>query len=262
MPDVTVVVPVWDEYVVDYLEETLHSLGAQVPRPRIILVDNASHEPLPVMSDVEIVRTARRVSVGAARSHGLAHVRSEFVLFWDADDVMPPGTIARLRDRMSRERQLTLLATKIVDDDLVPHHWPRTFTSRLARHRRLFAFVHCVSSLVPTIGAMMRTDTARDAGGFADLETGDDWVLGVSLAFRGRVDVVDHVGRIYRQHGDSVWSRRQTATHLFTHARAVRERIAADARAPTSIRLLLPLIAAGQWLVIRVVRPIARARRP
>jgi glycosyltransferase involved in cell wall biosynthesis len=261
MPDVTVVLPVWDGYVLAYLDETLDSLRAQLPRPRILLVDNCSRVPLPRTSDIDVVRTPRRLSVGAARSQGLAQVDSEFVIFWDADDIMPPRTIATLRQRMSADRQLTLLAATIVEGSSARHHWPRHFTPRLARRPGLFAFVHSISSLVPTVGAMMRTDAARDAGGFADLETGDDWVLGVSLAFRGRVDVVDHVGRIYRQHSDSVWSNRQTTTHLFAHARAVRDRIATDPKAPASFKRLLALIALGQWVVIRVLRPIARVTR-
>jgi hypothetical protein len=101
----------------------------------------------------------------------------------------------------------------------------------------------------------MRTETVRAAGGFPDAETGDDWVLGASLAFRGRVDVVDHVGRIYRLRVDSVWAGRNAA-HLFAHARAVRERIKADPEVPSTIKWLLPAIAAGQWIVIRLLRPL------
>jgi glycosyltransferase involved in cell wall biosynthesis len=260
MSDVTVVVPVWDEYV-GYLTETLGSLRRQSPEPRIVVVDNCSASQLPSLSGVQVVRTPTRLSVGAARSHGLLQVDTEFVVFWDADDIMPPTTLALLTRQMGADGGLCLLATRIEEGDARRHHWPRRITTCLARYPTLLALANSVSSQVPTIGALMRTAIVRDAGGFPDIETGDDWVLGVSLAFRGRVGVLDHVGRIYRQHGDSVWANRQTPAHLFEHARAVRRQMADDAAVPRSIKRLLPAIAAAQWLVIRGLRPLARRAR-
>jgi hypothetical protein len=156
---------------------------------------------------------------------------------------------------MRGDPELSLLAARIQEGDARPHHWPRRFTSRLARRRTLLALANCVSSQVPTVGALMRTDTVRALGGFPDADTGDDWALGVSLAFRGRVDVLDHVGRIYLPRHDSVWAGRKV-TDLFDHARAVRERVKADPQVPPMIKRLLPAIAAGQWVVIRVLRPL------
>ncbi len=188
-------------------------------------------------------------------------MRSELVVFWDADDVMPPGTLAAMAGRMGADRRLGLVATRIAEGEGRAHHWPRPFTSRLARRSLMFALVNSVSSLVPTVGAMMRTSTVRDAGGFPDLETGDDWVLGVAMTVRGRVDVVEHLGRIYHQHSDSVWANSQTTTHLLEHAAAVRALIMRDPGVPRSVKLALPAIALGQWLVIGVLRPLSRLAR-
>jgi glycosyltransferase involved in cell wall biosynthesis len=254
MSDLTIVLPVWDLYV-QYLGETLETLRAQMPVPHLVLVDNCSKTPIPTVAEAKLVRAPRRLPLGSARNLGLSQVDTEFVLFWDADDHMPPETAARLVAGMRADPDLSLLAARIFEGDSRPHHWPRRFTTRLARHRTLLALVHCVSGQVPTVGAVMRTETVRAAGGFPDAETGDDWALGVSLAFRGRVDVLDHVGRIYRRRDDSVWAGRNAA-HLFLHARAVRRRVKADPEVPTMIKCLLPLVAAGQWIVIRLLRPL------
>lgn len=256
---VTVVVPVWDEYV-QYLSEALASLRAQVPAPRILLVDNCSRVPLSGIGDARVARPPERLSVGAARSFGLAHVGTEFVMFWDADDVMPSETLKPLLERMRSDPALELVTGRIVELGGRMHHWPRSFTGRLARWPRLFALVNSVSSLVPTVGALMRTATVREAGGFPDLETGDDRSLGVALSFRGRIEVIPHVGRIYRQHDDSLWSSR-TRLHLLEHAREVRRRIGVDPVAPKLLRRGLPAIAIAQWCVITLLRPVARRLR-
>jgi glycosyltransferase involved in cell wall biosynthesis len=260
MSQVTVVVPVWDAYV-EFLDGTLRSLREQDPPPHLLVVDNCSSAALPAVPEAEVVRSDRRLSVGAARSYGLARVDTPLVVFWDADDLMPPGTLALLSERMLTDPGLSLLATRIEEGGARRHHWPRRFTTWLATYPRLLALTTSISSQMPTVGAMMRTDQVRDAGGFPDLETGDDWVLGVALAFRGRVGVLDHVGRIYHQHDDSVWANRQTPGHLLEHARAVRSALSEDPAVPGPVKCGLPAIALAQWLVIRVVRPVARQAR-
>lgn len=254
----TIVLPVWGSYVT-YLHDTVASLQSQIPQPRVLIVDNASAVPVPSVPGADVVRTPRPLSVGAARSYGLARVATEFVVVWDVDDIMPPGTLTLLTERITHDPNLSLVAALILDGVSGRRlHWPRRGTAPLARFPTAFAFLQCVWSVVPTIGAIMRTDTARDAGGFLDLDTGDDWALGASLALRGRVALIDHIGRVYTQHSDSVWSRRQSQSHLFQHARAVRNHVSVDPAAPKAIKRSLPLIAFLQWTVILLVRPVAR----
>src|SRR3954466_15693369 len=99
-PDVSVVVPVWGDYVGSALDEALESLRAQDLSARIIVVDNAADPPLADMAGAEVVRSEERLTVGAARNRGLAEVRSPYVIFWDADDLMLPGTIRFLAERI------------------------------------------------------------------------------------------------------------------------------------------------------------------
>src|SRR5262249_28807543 len=115
----------------------------------------------------------------------------------------------------------------------------------------VFALVDCIWSLYPSTGAtIMRTDLVRRAGGYGDAESGEDWCLGVSLAFRGRIGWSERPGRIYRLDSESVWARHMTARHQIEHARNVRQRIREDPGIAVWARAALPLIAVGQSAAI------------
>jgi GT2 family glycosyltransferase len=259
--DVTVVVPAWGTYGRDFLPETLRSIALQRPKPLIVVVDNNSTEPLGC-TGAAVVRTGTRVSVGAARNAGLAVVKTPYVVFWDADDVMIPGTLGRLRAAMGAD--VAIVATRLVHDDGSLHHWPRMRLQWLARHRTLYAAVNAVSSLFPLPGGIMRTAEFRAAGGFPDVDAGDDWVAGVSMALRGRVAVLCEPGRLYRQHETSM-SAGWTTRDRLRNARHVRLRLARELALPRVVRALIPALAPLHWVVLLLLRPtrlgIARLRR-
>ena len=155
-----------------------------------------------------------------------------------------------------------LVSGRILEDLPGPaHHWPRPWTTRLASVPPLFALVHCVSSLFPTVGVLIRTRAARSAGGFADTDAGDDWIFGASLAFRGRVAFIDHATRLYRSHAESVSAQWRGWPHITANARGVRDRVRSDPSVPRGAKALVPLIALLQALVIFGLRPLARRLR-
>jgi hypothetical protein len=131
----------------------------------------------------------------------------------------------------------------------------------------LFALLDSMWSLYPTTGAtILRTELARAAGGYADADSGEDWCLGVSLAFRGRVGWSERPGRVYRLHPQSVWALHMTPRHQLGHAKMVRCRIRTDSGIASLARAMLPLIALGQYgavlahVVFSAVRGRLRAR--
>jgi hypothetical protein len=266
-PEISVVVPAWGEYAGTPLAEALASLRAQDVEARIIVVDNASEPPLVPLAGVDLIRAPARLTVGAARNLGLESVTSPYVVFWDADDLMLPGTLRFLRDRIAAEPDAVLVAASILEGDPpVPHRWPRPWTYPLARRRGAFTFAHCIWSLFPATGsALMRTDAAR-ALGFGDANSGEDWVLAVSLAFRGRVILETRPGRLYRRHAGSLWDDpRRSSAQLMIHARAVRARVHADPAAPSWLRRALPVVALLQVAAVHAGRPLiktVRAIRP
>lgn len=254
----TVVIPIWDSYIDRFLSDAVDTIRSQDLDARIVVVDNASSPPVGELLGVEVVCSSRRLTVGGARNLGLSAVQSPAVLFWDADDRMLPGTLRRLQERLDSNSDAVAAAATILEQPGVPHHWPRAIARLLARRPRAFALAHTLSSQFPTTGSvLLRTEAVRDAGGFADADGGDDWVLGVSLAFRGRVVFDRDPGRLYRQHEGSL-SARWTHSNRVDHAREVRSRLRHDRGIPWPVRRAACVLAPLQLIVIFVAGPLAR----
>ena len=270
-PDVSVVIPAWGAYAGTPLQEALASIREQDEAARVIVVDNASDEPLGSVGDAELVRAPERLTVGAARNLGLDLVATPYVLFWDADDLMLPGTIGFLRERIQADSDVVAVAAGVIEGESARRHrWPPQWSARLARHPRLFAAGHAIWSLFPSTGAtIMRTEAVRGAGGYATgIEAGGDWVLGASLAFRGRIELVERPGRVYRRLGGSLWQENRAPARQLARAAAVRERLRTDpaiprwARASTfALGFLHPAVLLGLAPVARHLRSLIRRGR-
>lgn len=262
-PRTTVVIPVWDGYAGERLLEAIESVTSQSCPVRVVMVDNASTMPIPEVDGASVVRCPARVTLGAARNEGLSQVQTPYVLFWDADDVMLPGTIEFLEDSLQRDPRLVAFGMAIIEADSgLRHRWPRRWVGRLTRTPRLLAVVDCLWSVFPATGAtLMRTEAVRDAGGYAARESGEDWCLGVSLVLRGRVGWSERPGRIYAQDPGSVWSRHSSPRHMLDHASAVRQRLLADPATPGWLRRLMPAIGFVQTGAVLGHLALARLRR-
>ena len=254
--DVTVVIPVWDDYV-RLLPRAVASVRATAPEAAILVVDNASRVGVPEDPDVTLIRSPARISVGAARNLGLASAKTAFVMGLDADDELLPGGLHTLAARMRERPELTLCVGGIVDAETgTRHRSPRPFVRRLVHWPRLFAIADTVWSLMPIQGcAVMRTDAAIAAGGYADASWGDDWVLAVSLAFRGRVELIEHPTRRYWGTPGSISGSVQSNRELLASAALVRERLRQDPGIPGWAKRLVVLIGALQSAALFLVRP-------
>src|SRR4051812_35894196 len=225
----TVLMPVWDDYV-QWLPQAVASVQEQDVATDIVVVDNASDVPLPELPGVSLIASPRRLTLGAVRNLGLAHVTTPYVVVWDVDDAMLPGALRVMEDAMRSDPALVAFGAAIVEEASGRRHrWPRRWAAALARFPAIFALLDCVWSLYPTTGAtIMRTQLTQSAGGYGEAESGEDWCLGVSLAFRGRVGWTERPGRVYRLHPHSIWSKHRTVRDLVRHAKAVRDRIRHD----------------------------------
>jgi glycosyltransferase involved in cell wall biosynthesis len=253
---VTVVIPVWDAYV-EFLPDAIASVRQNSHDARIVVVDNASSVPLPNLHGCDVVRSSRRLTVGAARSLGVERVDTEYVVVLDADDRMLDGTLDFLLARIGSDPSLTVVTTSILEGDTGRRHrTPRWFAPRLARAPRLFALANAIWALLPVQGgAVLRTADLRDAGAYPDIEWGDDWVVAVSLAFRGRVESSRRLGLFYRPTPGSLWRRPRSAEELAASAAHVRERIRRDRAIPGWARMVLPVVAVLQLAAIYLARP-------
>lgn len=264
VPSTTVVIPVWDRYAGAALHEALQSVRTQEPaRARILVVDNASSRPIARMDGVQLVRAPSRLTLGAARNLGLQHVETPYVIFWDADDLMLPGTLAALEAGLEADVRRVAFAMAIRESPSGRRHrWPREWIGRLVQMPRLLALLDCIWSQFPATGAtIMRSDAVRDGGGYADADSGEDWSLGVSLAFRGRLGWSERPGRVYRVYPESVSARHLSLTHQRRHQRAVRARIRGDGGIPTWARALLPAVWLGQYGALGLHAVVAARRR-
>jgi cellulose synthase/poly-beta-1,6-N-acetylglucosamine synthase-like glycosyltransferase len=246
---VTVVVPVWDGYD-RYLRGCVEDVLRQVPRPRVVVVDNASCRPLPELpAEVEVLATRRRVTAGRARNVGLAAVRTPYVCFSDVDDRMLPGTLAFCVARLERSRALVGCATSVLDwyadeDRVVPDRRPRRHAYLLSGHRRLFALYQLafVSALSTTTGTVFRTAAVRAAGGFGDANIAEDSMLALPLSWRGGIELHHRPGRLYRIEPGSLIHRRVPRAVRAESMRRVRAAVAADPAVPWPVRAALPAV--------------------
>lgn len=261
-PQTTVVIPVWDRYVGPRMIEALNSLILQDRTASLLVVENASSDPLPELPHAHVIRSDKRLTLGAARNLGLTHVGSPNVIFWDADDVMESGTLGFLEDELARDPELVAFGAAIVEDPSgLRHRWPRHWVARLLRHPRVFAAIDCVWSMFPTTGAtIMRTEAVRSCGGYSDADSGDDWCLGAALAFRGRFGWSERPGRHYLQHEGSIWDTYGSARHQLAHAAAVRTRLVSDNAVPRWLRTSMPLVALAQWAAVGAHLGAAKVR--
>jgi glycosyltransferase involved in cell wall biosynthesis len=258
LASVTVVIPVWDHYV-GFLEEAVKSARANVAEARVIVVDNASEVPVPELDGVTTLRSPSRLSIGAARNLGIQHVQTPYVLNLDADDRLLPGALEFMLSELETDPSLSVCAMSIMEDGGRRHRTPRRFVSRLVLRPALFAVVDSIWSLLPIGCALLRTEQVREAGGYADAEWGEDWVLAISLVFRGRVEVSHQFGRFYRLTENSLSESANRHRELVSSARLVRKRIRADRGVPRWARAALPGIALLQMAAIWVARPAYRA---
>lgn len=183
---ITVVIPVYNRR--HQIELTLRSLELQTRRPdEVILVDNGStdgsEELLHRWSErkieegwkVRVLREDRR-GAAAARQRGLDEVITEYVMFFDSDDLMRSDHIYRIMNDFENDASLEMRV------------WPVTFISengKISRKRLLRGRIwenHLVQGLISTQAFASTTSLMRRVGGWnVELGGWDDWELGIRL---------------------------------------------------------------------------------
>ncbi len=205
---ITVVVPVYNrEHLVT---RTLDSIAAQDIRPlSLIVVDNNSTDhSLDVVRewaeahaddaalDIRIL-SEPRPGAARARQTGLEHVETEWVQFFDSDDVMAPGILS---DALRHS----------ADADLVC--WMREQISLTGRHSYNpyrpddILRCHLYNGMLFTEAYMVRTDFIKSVGGWnSDIRVWDDWELGLRLLLASpRYVALDRSGTTVYSQAESI----------------------------------------------------------
>lgn len=205
---ITVVVPVYNrEHLVT---RTLDSIAAQDIRPlSLIVVDNNStdHSLETVRqwadsragdSNLDIrILSEPRPGAARARQTGLEHVETEWVQFFDSDDVMAPGILS---DALRHS----------ADADLVC--WMREQISLTGRHSYNpyrpddILRCHLYNGMLFTEAYMVRTDFIKSVGGWnSDIRVWDDWELGLRLLLASpRYVALDRSGTTVYSQAESI----------------------------------------------------------
>ncbi len=257
------VISVWGRYVGLRFTQALASVASQDLKAPIVVVDNASEVPLPPLGGACLVRAPERLTLGEARNLGLQHVQTPNVVFWDADDLMPPGTLSFMQRSLESDPRLVAFGMALTEDPGGERHrWPRRWVARLVDYPRALAIVNSVWSVFPANGpVIMRTDTVRACGGFGSAATGDDCVLGAALLFCGRVGWSERTGCLYLVHDGSNRVENSTVRTLLVNAHHVRARLRSAPGTPAWVRSIVPLIAAAQWAAVAGHLAVAALRR-
>lgn len=208
-PTFSVVIPVYQG--AETIAEAIESVLAQEPPPLEVIVSNdGSTDPLartlaPYGDRVTLVDRPHR-GVAAARNAGWSAARGDFVLFWDADDVLLPGKLAAL-GHLGRERpDLDLLCTDL-------------YFEREGRRAGRFGEVNPfpVSDQQATVlercfvvqPAYRRSRLAAIGGFDETLSTGEDWDCVLRLVLSGSAaGLWDEPLAVYRIHGGSLTNSR------------------------------------------------------
>jgi glycosyltransferase involved in cell wall biosynthesis len=247
----TVVIPVYDAYV-RWLPGCVASVWRQRDETElgVLVIDNASARPLPDLpAGIEVARTPRRLSLGAARNFGLDRVRTPLVAFADADDLFPPGYFAFAANRLTARPALVVVGMRpIALDDATgeetPFPWPTDGAIAAARRdRRLLALRGLLKE--PSIvmsGSAFRVGALRDAGGYSDLSYGEDANLALLLPFLGDVELHRAPNRRYRIHPESIARRPPERATLEATFADARRRLREHPAVPLWAKALMPAV--------------------
>ena len=187
MPDLTVVVPVYNR--AGLIERCLDSIASQHVRPlSIIVVDNNSTDNTKEVVNAWIQRQSKdwglvvklldepRQGAAMARQTGLEWVESEWVSFFDSDDVMIPGILDKALE-LGQGHDLVYWKRQIIGPDGKPHYLP--FRKKAGMRAQFF------NTILSTQSYIIKTAFILDADGW-DVRTRvwDDWELGIRLLLR------------------------------------------------------------------------------
>ncbi len=181
-PAFTVIVPCYNGQAT--LDESLRSARAQAAADlEIIVVDDGSTDGSAAVAlahaaedaRVSVVRQENR-GVGAARNAGLERSRGRYVSFLDADDLIEPDKLARQGAVLDADAAVGLvLCDGCVIDGRGRVLWPTLVDlRRFAGHPPLLS-VCLLGGPFPPVVPLVRTELAREVGGFDDDRRTSGW---------------------------------------------------------------------------------------
>ncbi len=210
-PLVSVIIPFYKQEA--YVAEAIASVKAQTYRHyEVIVVDDGS--PVSAASvcgdnpDITLIRTENR-GVSAARNTGAARSRGEYLLFFDADDILMPEAVeTHLRAfAFSPNAALSFGAIRYVD-----HLGRETRAAHICRPRRDYFLMLLESNPNGNPGAnLLRRSAFLEVGGFDEsLRMAEDYDLFLKLARHAPFVRLTECVLAYRLHSSNISHRKDS----------------------------------------------------
>lgn len=189
-----------------YLPQAVAS-AKQGPDVQVIVVDDASTEPLPdeVANDttITIVRNKENLYLAEALNRGIGLALGRYIIPLDADNVLAPSAIKTLADELDKDRSLDIAYGKMhvlregTRESFVSD-WPpaeANLDEQIEHRNQISSTAMYRRRVWDTVGGYRRRcHTAEDA---------DFWCRALAVGFKGR-RVTDAVTLVYRDRADSM----------------------------------------------------------
>lgn len=213
-----------------FLEHTLQSLWIQkgdFTVAKVLIINDSSSdtytnellELLATDSRLRILQNNGKRGAGAARNVGLRESHSEWVMFLDGDDVLPPNSIERRIEVINEYPDIGWIGGDITSMDEAGMPEDESFFRSRPRPRDALrsAWSSCNATIFPrpvemfigvcvtSIGAsLVRRRLIEDIGGFSEeLWQAEDYQLWIKLATIADFAFIPQTLLLYRQHADS-----------------------------------------------------------
>ena len=183
---ISVVVPAYNEE--ENITACLGSLGCQtLPRAEyeIIVVDGNSkdrtRELAAPLADLVFVQTSKRV--GGARNDGAMKARGEILATTDADCILPPDWLERIRDDFARYHPVQLYGT------VYPREKGLSYRLSLGLANTFSSIGYHTGVLYYTLGCNTAFDRQAfiRAGMYRTIDAGDDLEIAIRMKHFGKV---------------------------------------------------------------------------
>lgn len=204
-PAVTVVIPTHDRLAL--LEETLRSVAEQHPRTAVVVVDDGSTdgtaEAIAGRTGIELVHNPEgRWGSGRARNAGLGLVTTPYVAFVDSDDLLVPGALGAMSRALDAAPSAPFAFGRALAAARTDGGWaPEGLIAPLPAERAALGPAIFARNMVPSSGALVRTQAARLVGGYdTDLVFSEDHDLWLRLAALGEPVHIPRLVLVHRRH--------------------------------------------------------------
>lgn len=203
--DLTIIIPVYNREKV--VGNTLQCVASQTMRPlRLILVDNNSSDgSLQALRDFKAANQSDDFQITilsettpgapAARNCGLHAATTEWVMFFDSDDLMAPDLLESYSRALDANPDAEVIVTRMALKDA-------SGTRPVAYFENDFFANHIINSSLSTQRYIARRQRFIAAGEWnADLQGWNDWELGIRLLLsQPRIAFTDHTIRVTAVH--------------------------------------------------------------